>query len=294
MFKSLIIYRIAKNFVFNSGEAERALEKYTFAECGPTQEKSTGWVSPRGEEHGALLESIGGHWVLRFKTESKSVPGSVLARKVKVKAEAIEQESGRKPGKKERREIKEEVNLSLLPYAFTKQNAIWVWIDPAKHLLVIDAASQSRADDVVTTLIESWPGLSVALISTSDSPRSCMAYWLREQEAPEGFTIDRACELKACDESKAVVKYGSHPLDIDEIREHIEQGKLPTKLAMTWDDRVSFVLTDGLYVRNLCFLDSVFESLKHDASGFDTDVAIATGELAKLLPELIDAMGGEG
>ena len=294
MFKSLIIYRIAKNFIFNSGEADRALEKHTFKECGPTQEKSTGWVPPRGEEHGALLESIGGHWILRFKTESKSVPGSVLARKVDEQAVVIEQETGRKPGKKERREIKEEVKLSLLPHAFTKQSATWVWIDPSKNLLMIDAASQSRADDVVTRLIESWHGLSVALVDSAESPQSCMAYWLKEQEAPEGFSIDRACELRACDESKAVIKYGRHPLNIDEISEHIDQGKLPTKLAMTWDDRVGFMLTDGLQIRNLSFLDNVFEGRKSDDSGFGADVAIVTGELSKLLPELIDAMGGEG
>ena len=294
MFKNMIFYRISETWQPDLVALDTALAKQQFEQCGATQEKSTGWVPPRGEEHGALLESIGGHWILRFKTESKSVPGSVLARKVEEKAVAIEQETGRKPGKKERREIKDEVKLSLLPYAFTKQSATWVWIDPSKNLLMIDAASQKRADDVVSTLIESWVGLSVALVDTAESPQSCMAHWLKEQEAPEGFTIDRTCELKAVDESRAVVKYGSHPLDIDEIREHIDQGKLPTKLAMTWDDRISFVLTDGLYVRKLCFLDSVFEGRKHDDSGFDADVAIATGELAKLLPELIDAMGGEG
>ena len=71
------------------------------------------------------------------------------------------------------------------------------------------------------------------------------------------------------------------------------QGKLPTKLALTWDDRVSFVLTDGLQVRKLSFLDSVFEGTKADDGEFDTDVAIVTGELVKLIPELIGALGGE-
>ena len=108
-----------------------------------------------------------------------------------------------------------------------------------------------------------------------------------------GFSIDRECELKAADESKAVVRYARHPLDIDEVKQHVEQGKLPTKLAMTWDDRVSFVLSDTLQIKKIAFLDSVLDEAG-DEGGFDTDVAIATGELSRLIPDLVEALGGEG
>ena len=124
-----------------------------------------------------------------------------------------------------------------------------------------------------------------------------MAQWLTEKEPPTGFAIDRECELKACDESKAVVKYGRHALDIAEVAQHIAQGKMPTKLAMTWDDRVSFVLTEGMQIKKIAFLDVVMESNQgaNDDKGdaFDADVAILTGEFAKLIPDLIEALGGE-
>ena len=108
-----------------------------------------------------------------------------------------------------------------------------------------------------------------------------------------GFTVDRECELKAADEEKAVVRYARHPLDIEEVQAHIAAGKLPTKLALTWDDRVSFMLTEGLQLKKVSFLDTVFEDKAADDGGFDTDVAIATGELSKLIPDLIEALGGE-
>lgn len=177
--------------------------------------------------------------------------------------------------------------------AFTKQASMWVWIDPTSRLLVLGTASQGRADEVVTLLVEALPGLSVSLLSTQTSPQAAMAHWLKEQEPPVGFTVDRECELKSANEEKAVVRYGRHPLDIAEVQGHIDAGKLPTKLAMTWDDRVSFLLTEGLQVRKLAFLDTVFEGTKADDGGFDTDVAIATGELVKLIPDLIEALGGE-
>lgn len=296
MFKNATIYRIAPLFVPELQAIEAALARTPFLECGATQERSTGWVPPRGENHGALVESVCGQWIARFKTESKTIPGEVLARRVAEKAARIEQETGRKPGRKETKELKEEAKLDLLPMAFTKQGAMLVWIDPEARTLVLDTSSQGRADEVVSALVEALPGLSVALLDTQTSPQAAMAHWLSTQKAPVGFTIDRECELKSADEEKAVVRYGRHPLDIDEVQQHIAAGKLPTKLALTWDGRVSLLLTEGLQVKKLEFLDSVFDDVAGDATqdgGFDADVAIATGELRNLIPDLIEALGGE-
>lgn len=293
MFANLIIYRIAPQWSATLDQVEQALVKTPFAECGPTQEKSVGWIPPRGEAHGAFAEGVAGQWILRFMTESKVLPASALTRKVKEKAERVEKETGRKPGKKEGKELKDEARLDLLPMALTKQAHIWVWIAPASRLLVLDTSSQGRADEVVTHLVEALPGLSVSLLDTETSPQAAMAHWLKEQEPPTGFTVDRECELKSAGEEKAVVRYARHPLDIEEVRAHIDAGKLPTRLALTWDDRVSFVLTDNLQIRKVQLLDTVFEGTKADDGGFDADVAIATGELGKLIPDVLDALGGE-
>jgi len=294
MFKNVIAYRIAPGWQPGLTELEQALQRLPFAECGATQEQSGGWVPPRGEAHGPLAESVNGQWVLRYMTEAKMLPASVLARKVQEKAARIEQETGRRPGKKETRDLKDEAKLDLLPMAFTKQGATWVWIDCAARLLVLDCSAQGRADEITTALVEALPGLALALLDTQTSPQAAMAHWLVAQEPPAGFSIDRECELKASDESKAVVRYARHPLDIDEVQAHIQGGKLPTKLAMSWDDRVSFILTEGLQLKKIAFLDTVFEGQAQDDGGFDTDVAIATGELAQLIPDLIAALGGEG
>lgn len=293
MFSNMIIYRIAQQFEGSLQMIEQALQKTPFQACGATQEKSLGWVPPRGEEHGLLAENVGGQWMLRFFSETKQVPASVLNRKVQEKADAIEKEYGRKPGKKEKRDLKDEAKLELLPNAFTKISSMWVWIDPKAKFLILDTGTQGKADEVVTLLVESIQGFGVSLLDTQTSAQAAMAHWLLSQEAPVGFSIDRECELKAADESKAVVRYGRHPLDIAEVQQHIQQGKLPTKLAMTYDDRVSFILTDSLQIKKISFLDVVLDQADKEG-GFDTDVAIATGELSKLIPALIEALGGEG
>jgi recombination associated protein RdgC len=294
VFKNMIVYRIAPQWQVGLETLEDALQKAAFAACGATQERAVGFVPPRGEAHGPLAESVGGQWILRFMVEAKVLPGSVLARKVQDKVDQIERDTGRKPGKKEKRDLKDEAKLDLLPMAFTKMGSMWVWIDPQARTLVLDTGSQARADEVVSQLVELLPaGFAVALLHTQTSPQTAMAHWLKEQDPPAGFTVDRECELKSPDETKAVVRYARHPLDIEEVQQHIQAGKLPTRLALTWDDRVSFVLTEGLQLKKIAFLDTVFEGQTQDEGGFDTDVAIATGELSKLLPDLIEALDGE-
>ena len=292
-----MMYRIAPGWAPTRAAMEAGLEPARFVECGASQEKSIGWTEPRGEAHGPLVEAVAGQLVLKLMVEVKIVPGSVITRKAKERVAHIEATTGRKPGKKETRDIKDDLRLELLPMAFSKQGSVGVWIDPAARLLVLDAGSQAKADEVVTMLVKCLDGFSVTLIDTSTSPTVAMARWLTTQEPPQGFSVDRECELKSADESKSVVRYSRHPLDIDEVRQHIESGKQPTRVAMTWDSRVSFVLTEGLQIKKVAFLDVVMEgvagSSKGKDDGFDADVAIATAELQKLIPDLLMALDGE-
>ena len=293
-----MLYRIVSPWTVDALQLESALQESRFVECSGSQEKAVGWTVPRGAEHGPLLEIVGGQWILKLMVESKIIPASVVKRRAEEQLLQIEATTGRKPGKKEARDIREDARLSLLPMAFTKQGATLVWIDPQAQLLVLDAGSQGRADEVMTSLVKAVEGLSVQLIDTQTSPAVAMAQWLSTKEAPPGFTVDRECELKAGDESKAVVRYTRHALDTDEVTQHIAMGKMPTRLAMSWNDHVSFVLTEGLQLKKVTVLDVVFEAAASLASdrkddNFDADVAIATGELQKLIPDLIEALGGE-
>lgn len=294
MITNAILYRLLIADFTTTALLEEALTAHSFVPCGPTEEKSIGFVPPRGEEHGALVEFVAGQWFMKLMTETKSVPSSVITRAVNELAEKTLKTTDRKIGKKETRELKDDVRLELLPDAFPKQSASLIWIDPASRLLVIDAASQAKADEVVTMLVKAINGLSLKLIDTKTSPTAAMSEWLISQEPPAGFSVDRECELKAADESKAVVRYTRHPLDTDEVRDYVQSGKLPTRLALTWDSRVSFVLTENLQIKKLTFLEVVFEKTSAGKDdGFDADAAITTGELRKLIPALLDELGGE-
>ncbi len=295
MFKNLTVYRVGPEWSTTLEQIEDGLAAARFAECGATQVQSAGWVAPRGSGHAPLVESVGGQWLMSLMIERKALPSAVVKRRTDELVQQAEHSSGRKPGKKETMELKEQATLELLPMAFTKRATLKVWIDERARLLMVDASSTTRAGEVVTQLIKSLPGLTLTMLQTTESAPVAMSQWLLSGEPPAAFTVDRECELKSADEMKSVVRYARHPLDIDEVRQHIASGKQPTRLALTWQARVSFVLSETGQIKKIDFLDVVFENHRADSrdDSFDADAAIATGELVKLIPDLIDALGGE-
>ena len=103
-----MMYRIQPGWDAQAVDMEAALDKARFEECGASQEKSIGWVEPRGEQHGPLMEIVAGQRICKLIVEVKAIPSSVIARKANERSAQIEALEGRKPGKKELREIKED------------------------------------------------------------------------------------------------------------------------------------------------------------------------------------------
>ena len=119
MFKNIIMYRIAPDWQTTAEQLEERLDAGRFVECGASQEKSVGWIEPRGVAHGPLLEAVAGQWILKLMVETRALPASVVKRKTQERVAQIEASTGRKPGKKETRDLKDDIRLELLPMAFT-------------------------------------------------------------------------------------------------------------------------------------------------------------------------------
>jgi recombination associated protein RdgC len=195
------------------------------------------------------------------------------------------------------KEIKEQVVDELLPRAFSLATDTRAWIDPVNGWLVIDAASAARADEVTGLLAKAFDGFPGRPLKTVQSPAAAMTAWLADGEAPAGFSIDQDVVLKARD-GKATVRWANQSLEADEVGKHVKAGKQCTRLALTWADRVSVVLTDTLAIKRVRPLDVLKETEAGSASSTDaderfaSDFALMTGELSSLLAGIVDALGG--
>jgi recombination associated protein RdgC len=293
-FRNLIAHRLPAGLKLDIPALEEKLAKLTMQPCGNMDRETLGWVSPRGNDR--LVYVLNQQVLITLGQEAKLLPSSVVNQFAEEKAAEIEEQQGFRLGRKQMRELKEQVTDELLPRAFVRRRTTWAWIDPVNGWLVVDAATHAKAEVVLETLSRSVDDLPVKLLRTELSPSRAMTDWLLSGEAPAGFTIDRDLELCASEEGKPTVRYVHHDLEGNEIAAHIGAGKQATKLGMTWNDRISFVLGEQMEVKRLAFLDILKEQAEQGESAdeqFDMDFALMSGEVAKLLTDLVAALGGE-
>ena len=293
-FKNIFVYRLPTDFTITAAALEQKLALKQLQPCTGLEKQSRGWVSCRGDQ---LVHAANQHILFALGVEQKLLPASIINRFSKERVADIEAQQGYKVGRKELKEIKEAVTEELLPRAFAIQRTTFAWLDLPNGRLIIDAASQAKADELLQHLNKSLDDMPVKSLQTAIAPVAAMTDWLAGETAPAGFTIDRELELRATGEGKSTVRYGNHALEGQEILAHIKAGKRATRLGMTWSDRISFVLTEQLQIKRLEFLDIIKEESNSQADNeeeiFDLDFVLMTGELARMLNNLTDALGGE-
>jgi len=294
-FKNIFIYRLPTDFSITAEALQEKLALKPLQPCSGLDKQSRGWISCRGDER--LVHVANRQILFALGVEQKLLPATIINRFAKERVADIEAQQGYKVGRKELKSIKEAITEELLPRAFALQRTTYAWLDSLNGWLVIDAASPSKADDLLEQLSKTLDGFPVTPLHTKLSPVAAMTDWLSGESAPVGFTIDNELELRASGESKAMVRYANHVLEGSEIHSHIAAGKRATRLGLTWNDRISFVLTEQLQIKRLEFLDIIKEESTAMAENadelFELDFTLMTGELAKLLSDLTEALGGE-
>jgi recombination associated protein RdgC len=243
-----------------------------------------------------LIHFVDEFVLLTLRVEKKVLPSSVVKREAAKRLKALEQQQGYKPGRKMTKEVTELVRDEMLakaPSVFRDTRAL---IDFGKRLLLIETPNRTTADAFINTLARCLDPFPVETLYVAQSPASAMTEWLAEDEAPANFTIDQDAELRSSGVTKAAIRYIKHSIDADDVRRHIQSGKQCTRLAMTWADRVSFVLTEGLDLKSIKPLDVLNENVNEtdeDAlDRFNSDLTLFGRESRRLVTDLIYALGG--
>lgn len=288
-FKNLQIYHLTDG-VASAAELEEQLARQTLQGCLGLDAQSKGWVPP-GMEETSLVYSYGQQMLIALGIEKKLLPTSVINQQAKVRAQEMELHQGYAPGRKQMKEIKEIVYRELLSRAFAIRQRNHAWIDPVGGWFVVEGANATKVDTLVETFIKST-GTGLQRVKTSATPISSMTAWLSGNDPPAIFSIDDNSIFRSREDKKVSVSYVRQSPDPQEITRHVQTGKEVIKLAMTWRDKISFVLDENMQLKRLTLLDVDRESAETAAEQFDSDFFLMTSELRQLLPELVDALGG--
>ena len=294
-FKNLTVYRLPADWSWSAASLEEALARRPLQPCSPLEMRSMGWVAPATTDR--LLHTLGEHHLLALGVDQKLLPASIVRQEAERRAKAQAETQGFPVGRRQMRALKMQVLEQLRARALSRRRLTRAWLDPRGGWLVVDSASDRRAEELVETLRDTLGSLAVQKVDTQRSPSACMAAWLMQSDASGAFAIEQDLELQSGEPAKSIVRYRRHPLDGKEIRAYVAGGKRPTQLGLTWNGRISFVLTEKLQIKRVEFLEVAPERGDEEeidaAEQFDLDFAVMAGELAKLIIELIGELNGQ-
>lgn len=296
-FKNLRLYRLTEAWTLSAEELHILLANNSFQPCGSLDQLRYGWVPPLGRHGSQLVHAANGYLMVCAKKQEKILPAGVINEQLEEKVAAINEAEARNPGRKERQSLKDEIIFSLLPRAFTKSSLDFAYIAPQEKLIVVNAASAKRAEDLLSALREALGSLRAIPLTPNNIPTQTMTHWLRTAELPSGFMMGEECELQASKDGR-VIRCKNQDLLAQEVRSHIDSGMFVSKLAISWNDAIDCIIDDQLAVKRLKFADKVLEQAgdynpDSKAEQFDIDFAIMTLELKAFISALLAAFGGE-
>ena len=297
-FKNLAIYRLTEAFTLTPTELEEKLQSLRFKPCTPTEVFSYGWTAPLGRSSEQLVHQTNGFMMLCATKEEKVLPSSVINEMTAEKIAEKEDQEARKLSRKERTELKDQIIFELLPRAFSFSKKTFAYIDPKGGWLIVDAASAKKAEELISFLRKNLDSLPLVPVSAKEKPVSTMTQWLVQNDAPADVLIEDECELRAPEESGGIIRCKHQDLAAPEIKNHLDTGKQVIKLAISWSDRLSFIVDENLSIKRLKFLDLIQDQVADTETDsaeeqFDVDFTIMSQELSTFLPRLLEIFGGE-
>lgn len=286
-FKNLMAYRLTSQIDFS--QIETALQANKYTECQVYDMSKFGWFTPLSTSEQLHFEANGQMLLVACK-EEKILPSHVIKKEIDNRLAELEKKEGRKLKKIEKLGIKDDVIAMLLPRAFSKRQFTAIWIDTKLGYIYVDAGSAKRAEDALALLRKSLGSLPVVPLTFNSHPSEIMTSWLKYNEVPDWLTLQEEGRLKSiADNSEATFRH--QDLESDEIETHLDAGKYVSRLALDWENHLSFTLSEDGSLSKIKFADDIREKnddiLKEDvAQRFDADFYLMTQELSRLINNL--------
>ena len=295
-FKNLRVYTFAKPLAQTFEEIETALADKLFEPCGSMEKARLGWVSPLGREGEMLSHVQGNYLMLCCQKQERLLPAAVINEATDEKVAELEERQGRKIYRKEKRQIRDDVFVTLLPRAFTRNQQTFAYLSLADNLLVVNSGSAPKAEELLTLLRDTLGSLPVEIPTTSRAPADVMTRWLREQHGSDNFVIDEECELFNPIDGSNVVRCKGQDLFSEEIQTHLGAGKQVKSLGVTWNSAVSCVISEDLAVKRVKFVGMNEEREQGESESevekSDQEFAVMTLQLSGFFTDIFQAFGG--
>lgn len=288
-FKNIKAYRLTQLLTLDDEALERALLEHHFRPCGKQDISATGFQSPfhaAQRKDGPMFHKVGDRYWFCLRKQERLLPASVVNNELSQKVADIEAQTGSPVGKKAQQELKQQIITQLLPQAFTKDTYTNGFISIETGMVIIDASADNRAEAFLAMLRKVLGSLPVVPF-VQNNIGLLLTNWLTD-EPPQPFVLLEEAEFVADDDSGSVVRCKNQPLDSDEVHALLTAGKRIRQVGVTFDERLSVIITDEGAFKRISFSDIVQESLSdipkdEKSARLDAEFALMSSELVYFL-----------
>ncbi|WP_076418642.1 recombination-associated protein RdgC [Colwellia sp. UCD-KL20] len=291
-FKNLYFFAFTRPFEWSEQDIEKQLSEHLFTPCASTEQSHFGWVNALGKHGDTIVHGVNNNFLLCARKEEKILPAPVIKDQLEAKIALHEQEHSRSATKKEKEQFKEDIIFELLPRAFSRVTDTHAYVSPEHNIIVINTGSRGKAEDFLALLRKALGTLPVTSVSPEKAPDEVMTDWVAGTELGDNFNLGMEAEFNALGDDGAVVRVKNQDLASDEIKAHLDADKYVVKVALEWDDAISFILCDDLAIKRLKFFD-VLQEQNDDIDSddiiakLDADFSLMAGEINRLIDDLL-------
>lgn len=292
-YKNAIIYLLPDGWQLEAGFAEK-LEQAAFTPCMGLDWFSEGFAPPTPFSSDFVFTAQNSNRVC-LKHEEKVLPSATVRDLVHEKVAEIQEAEARNVGRKEKQELKEQITDDLLPRALTQSRRTEAIFDTERGYLLVNEASDKRAEQMLIKLREALGGLKVAMPHTRESPASLMTEWLLQGHAEGDFELGYNVLLQGVGDVVPKVKISKKDLTHPEVIQHAKNGMKVVELELEWREQISFTLTQNFALKRIRFLDVLQEEAEQGddtASLMFSSQIIMTTALGGMLDELANLLCG--
>lgn len=300
LLKNLTVFRFTKPFETSVDDLNNALSGAEFKPCASLEAKRSGWVTPPGYEDGQFVRAVEGCFEITLKTEEKIIPGAVVDAEVSDRVEALESERGERVGRAEKKEIKEQVYMEMLPQAFSKYSHTVAYIDTVEGLLVVGEGSSNKAEGLASTLRSALGSLPVRPINVEQSPLFTMTELVDLKKDFTNNFIATGDQVDLVDPAESTRKASCRNLEphAEEVRNHIAANMQVKSMSVQWNEQVSFVVDDALTLKKFTLAENVLEQLDDmdaddEMAYYEARFGLFSRTVRSVLTDLLALFGGE-
>lgn len=302
LFPKLIAYQLTDASIdLSQPTLQAALAQKLAREPSETELSTFGFITPLpvvdGQVSTVLAHEVSGVLVIKAEQSLRKVPAQAIDAELDKRVSALEQNSGTKVSRADRKVMKDQVVMSLIGRVIPKKIQLTAFILPADNLILVNTSRPADAENLLSTVREVLGSLPVRPVTVQQSPTAVMTEWLKTKTFPAPFLPLGEVSLRGVEEGKA--NLSDVDLTGDEVQMHLASGLLAKSLLLGWSDKMVLRVNDRLQLDKIRFSDTLMADITQNAGDdqdklqtWEASVILSAKSFKQMLDNLFEAFGG--